>query len=63
MRNPNGYGSVVKLSGNRRKQFAIRITVGFDKNIIKIPIILILNLLLLKMFFKDSMILKKIPDY
>ncbi len=32
MRNPNGYGSVVKLSGNRRKQFAIRITVGFDKN-------------------------------
>ena len=26
MRNPNGYGSVFKLSGNRRKPFAVRIT-------------------------------------
>ena len=29
-RNPNGYGSVVKLSGNRRKPFAVRKTVGYD---------------------------------
>ena len=28
MRNPNGYGSVFKLSGNRRKPFAVRITRG-----------------------------------
>ena len=26
MRNPNGYGSVFKLSGNRRKPYAVRIT-------------------------------------
>lgn len=30
MRNPNGYGSVVKLSGNRRKPFFARKTVGFN---------------------------------
>lgn len=30
MRNPNGYGSVVKLSGNRRKPFVARKTVGFN---------------------------------
>lgn len=30
MRNPNGYGSVVKLSGNRRRPFMARKTVGFD---------------------------------
>ena len=30
MRNPNGYGSVVKLSGNRRNPFHIRKTVGFN---------------------------------
>ena len=29
MRNPNGYGSVFKLSGNRRKPFAVRITKGY----------------------------------
>lgn len=29
-RNPNGYGSVVKLSGNRRNPFAVRKTVGYD---------------------------------
>lgn len=30
MKNPNGYGSVVKLSGHRRKPFAVRKTVGYD---------------------------------
>ena len=30
MRNPNGYGSVVKLSGNRRRPFVARKTVGWD---------------------------------
>lgn len=29
MRNPNGYGSVYKLSGKRRNPFAARITIGF----------------------------------
>lgn len=29
MRNPNGYGSVYKLSGNRRKPWTARITLGF----------------------------------
>ena len=29
-RNPNGYGSVVKLSGNRRNPYAVRKTVGYD---------------------------------
>ena len=28
MKNPNGYGSVVKLSGNRRKPFVVRKTIG-----------------------------------
>lgn len=31
MKNPNGYGSVVKLSGNRRNPFAIRKTVGWNE--------------------------------
>ncbi len=31
MKNPNGYGSVVKLSGNRRKPFAVRKTIGFNE--------------------------------
>lgn len=31
MRNPNGYGSVHKLSGNRRKPWRVRITVKFEK--------------------------------
>ena len=29
MKNPNGYGSVVKLSGNRRKPFVVRKTTGW----------------------------------
>lgn len=29
MKNPNGYGSIFKLSGNRRKPFAVRITTGW----------------------------------
>lgn len=32
MRNPNGYGSVYKLSGNRRKPYVARITTGFKDN-------------------------------
>lgn len=28
MKNPNGYGSVIKMSGNRRRPFGVRITVG-----------------------------------
>lgn len=32
MRNPNGYGSVYKLSGNRRNPWAVRITTGWDFN-------------------------------
>lgn len=32
MKNPNGYGSVYKLSGNRRKPYAARITIGFKDN-------------------------------
>lgn len=30
MRNPNGYGSVVKLSGNRRRPYAVRKTIGWN---------------------------------
>ena len=32
MRNPNGYGSVYKLSGKRRKPFMARKTLGWDEN-------------------------------
>lgn len=32
MRNPNGYGSIIKMSGNRRKPFGVRITVGRKDN-------------------------------
>ena len=32
MRNPNGYGSVHKLSGNRRRPWTARITVGYDSS-------------------------------
>lgn len=32
MKQPNGYGSIVKLSGKRRKPFAVRITDGWDEN-------------------------------
>lgn len=31
MKNPNGYGTVVKLSGNRRNPYAVRKTDGFDE--------------------------------
>lgn len=31
MRNPNGYGSVVKLSGNRRKPYWVRKTAGWNE--------------------------------
>lgn len=31
MRNPNGYGSVVKLSGNRRNPFWVRKTIGWNE--------------------------------
>lgn len=29
MKNPNGYGSIIKLSGKRRRPFAVRITAGY----------------------------------
>ena len=29
MKLPNGYGSIIKLSGNRRKPYQVRITKGF----------------------------------
>lgn len=32
MRNPNGYGSVYKLSGNRRRPFVAKKTTGWDNN-------------------------------
>lgn len=32
MKNPNGYGSVIKLGGNRRKPYAVRITTGWNDN-------------------------------
>ena len=39
MKNPNGYGSVSKLSGKRRRPYIVRITAGFDmegRQIIKV---------------------------
>lgn len=32
MRLPNGYGSIIKLSGKRRKPFAARVTIGYKEN-------------------------------
>lgn len=32
MRNSNGYGSVIKLSGKRRRPYAVRITVGWTED-------------------------------
>ena len=32
MRMPNGYGSVYKLSGKRRRPYIVRKTVGWDEN-------------------------------
>lgn len=31
MKNPNGYGTVVKLSGNRRNPYAVRKTIGWNE--------------------------------
>lgn len=33
MKNPNGYGSVFKLSGKRRKPFGVRITARWDEDV------------------------------
>ena len=33
MRNPNGYGAIVKLAGKRRKPFAVRITADYALNV------------------------------
>lgn len=30
MRNPNGYGGIVKMKGNRRKPYRVRVTVGYE---------------------------------
>lgn len=30
MRNPNGYGSIIKLSGTRRRPYAVRVTAGWS---------------------------------
>lgn len=30
MRQPNGYGSIYKLSGNRRKPWCVRVTQGWE---------------------------------
>ena len=32
MRHSNGFGSIVKLSGERRKPYAVRVTVGWDND-------------------------------
>ena len=32
MRNENGFGGIVKLSGNRRRPYAVRVTVGWNDN-------------------------------
>ena len=32
MRNPNGYGTVAKLSGNRRRPYIIKKTAGWKNN-------------------------------
>ena len=32
MRLPNGYGSIYKIGGKRRKPFAVRITTGWEDN-------------------------------
>lgn len=33
MRHPNGYGSIIKMSGNRRKPWRVRKTIGWDLDI------------------------------
>lgn len=32
MKNPNGFGTVTKLSGKRRKPWVVKVTIGFDEN-------------------------------
>ena len=32
MKNPNGYGSIYRQKGNRRKPFVVRITVGWRED-------------------------------
>lgn len=32
LKKPNGYGCIKKLSGNRRRKFAVYITTGYDDN-------------------------------
>lgn len=32
MRNPNGYGAIVKLGGKRRRPFGVRLTIGYNEN-------------------------------
>ena len=36
LKNPNGYGTVVKLSGNRRKPFEVRVNTHMDKSCPKV---------------------------
>lgn len=31
MRNPNGYGTVIRLKGNRRRPYMVRVTTGWEK--------------------------------
>ena len=33
MKNPNGYGQIIKLSGRRRKRYAVRISAGYRQRI------------------------------
>lgn len=56
MRNPNGYGSVVKLSGNRRNPFAVRKTIGWNEK--GYPVYLIIGYVASR---EDGMIL--LADY
>ena len=35
MKNPNGYGTIKKLSGNRRRPFAVVVTTGYEMRVKK----------------------------
>ena len=35
MKNANGTGSIIKLSGNRRRPYAVKITTGYTMQTIK----------------------------
>jgi len=37
VKNPNGYGSVAKLSGNRRRPYVVKKTIGYDEKKHPIP--------------------------